>query len=247
MGLIRARQKGWRVARGSARQQRVLVLGGDCPWHPAWGPCHCQPLLDCPAGLAGDLLCVLFVIFCLRLKAILQRVNALFVSDSLSKASSAVRQPLQACVGTCWGVHTGLRSHGPDRGEPGPRSGRALSPAKTAQPWLAPFPRPPHWVVPGEGQGRTLAAEPRTARAAQGAVFWPREALQPWLVHPFPPPTCSHPGASLRAGPPAWLCLGTSLSWVRKRRRKSVVEEQQPQEAGACCIDTTTTTKRLVP
>lgn len=37
MGSIRARQKGWRVARGSARQQHVLVVGGECPWHRAGG------------------------------------------------------------------------------------------------------------------------------------------------------------------------------------------------------------------
>lgn len=55
----------------------------------------------------------------------------------------------------------------------------------------------------------------------------------------------AHPGAGLRPGPPAWLCLGTSLSWMRKRRRRSVVGGQQPWEAVACCIDTAT--KRLVP
>lgn len=67
------------------------------------GPCHCQPPLDCPGGLEGDLLCVLFVIFCLQLEAILQRVIVLFVSDSPSRASSVVRQALLVCVGTCGG------------------------------------------------------------------------------------------------------------------------------------------------
>lgn len=70
MGSIRARQKGWRVARGSARQQRVLVLGVSVLGTELEGPCHCQPPPDCSAGLEGDLLCVLFVIFCLQLEAI---------------------------------------------------------------------------------------------------------------------------------------------------------------------------------
>lgn len=65
------------------------------------GPCHCQPSLDCPVGLEGHLLCILFVIFCLQLEAILQRVIALFVSDSLSRASSVAPQALLVCVGTC--------------------------------------------------------------------------------------------------------------------------------------------------
>lgn len=37
MGSIRARQKGWRVARGSSKQQSVLVLRGECPWHRVGG------------------------------------------------------------------------------------------------------------------------------------------------------------------------------------------------------------------
>lgn len=101
MGSIRARQKGWRVARGSASSSVCLSLGVSILGTGPEGPCHCQPPLDCPAGLEGDLLCVLFVIFCLQLEAILQRVIVLLVSDSPSRASSGVRQALLACVRTC--------------------------------------------------------------------------------------------------------------------------------------------------
>lgn len=81
-----------------------LLLGVSVLGTGPEGPCHCQPPLDCSAGLEGDLLCVLFVIFCLQLEAIRQRVIALFVSDGPSRASSVICQALLAVrVGTCGG------------------------------------------------------------------------------------------------------------------------------------------------
>lgn len=90
-----------RALRGSSSV--CLSLGVSVLGTGPEGPCHCQPPLDCPTGLEGDLFCVLFVILCLQLEAILQRVIALFVSDGPSRASSVVRQALLACVGTCGG------------------------------------------------------------------------------------------------------------------------------------------------
>lgn len=66
--VLDKRDGGWPGAlRGSSV---CLLLGVSVLGTELEGPCHCQPPLDCSAGLEGDLLCVLFVIFCLQLEAI---------------------------------------------------------------------------------------------------------------------------------------------------------------------------------
>lgn len=136
MGSIRARQKGWRVARGSASSSVCLSLGVSILGAGPEGPCHCQPPPPGPQGNQEDLLCVWFVIFCLQLEAILQRVIVLLVSDSPSRASSGVRQALLACMGTCgrrpsW-PQVPFPVHSKPRGVPAPRGvGVMAGPSRT--------------------------------------------------------------------------------------------------------------------
>lgn len=188
MGSIRARQKGWRVARGSARQQRVLVLWGECPWHGAGGALPLSALLSIAlwAWSGGSVMCfVCHLLF------------ATWSSPAEGNCAVCFWQPLQSilcCSSGLASVRGNLRREatGPfarhirrpmaclDQGELGRWPALAMPTAKTplcSQSWLLSS-KPPCWVVAGEGQGRTLPSRCRRARAARELLGQQRSSSQ---------------------------------------------------------------------